>query len=56
MITSSLIGIIVTLVILGLILYCINLLPLPAPFGTIINVIFIIIVILYLVGLLGIHI
>lgn len=46
-----LISLIVTLIILGLICYCISLLPLPEPFKTIIYVVFIIIVILYLVSL-----
>lgn len=47
-----LISLIITLIVLGLIVYCINLLPLPEPFKTIIYVIFIIVVIGYLLGFL----
>jgi len=49
---TGLLGVIITVVILGLICYCVSLLPLPAPFKTIAYVLFVIVVILYLVSLL----
>lgn len=49
---TTLIGIIITIAIIGLIVYCIQLLPLPEPFKTIIWVLVIIGVILYLASLL----
>lgn len=45
-----LISLLVAVIILGLIYYALTLLPLPAPFKTIVLVIFIIIVIIYLAG------
>lgn len=50
-----LISLIVFLVILGLVYWLVSLIPLPAPFGTIIKVIFIIIAILYVLQALGIY-
>jgi hypothetical protein len=47
-------GLILTLVILGLIAWAVTLLPLPAPFGTIIHVILVIVAILVLLSAFGI--
>ena len=48
-----LISLIIFLVIAGLIWYLIGLLPIPAPFKTIVNVLFILLAILFLVHLAG---
>lgn len=50
------ITLIVTIAVLGLIAYCATLLPIPAPFGQIINVILVIITVVYLIRFLGVHI
>ena len=50
----DLVSLLVAVVVLGLLLYVVGLLPLPAPFKMIANVIVILIAILYLLGLLGI--
>lgn len=50
---TLLINLIVWLVVLGLIWYLIGLLPLPAPVGQIITVVFILILILLVLGLFG---
>ena len=42
------------LIVLGLIYYCVSLLPLPAPFGVIIQVVFVVAAILVLLSALGI--
>ena len=47
------IGIILTLVVLGLLYYCCTLLPLPEPFPTIIKIVFIILAILVLLQAIG---
>jgi uncharacterized membrane protein YesL len=52
---TGLIGVIVALVVIGLLFYCVSLLPLPEPYMTIIRVIFIIIAILYLLSFLTGH-
>jgi hypothetical protein len=49
----DLVSLLIAVVILGLLFYVVSLLPLPAPFKTIAQVIVIIIAILYLLGLLG---
>lgn len=41
-------ALIITIVVIGLIYYCVTLLPLPEPFRTIANVVFILIAISYL--------
>lgn len=51
---NTIISIIIYLVIFGLIWYCITLLPLPAPFAKLIQVLFILLVILMLLSLVGI--
>ncbi len=49
----TLVGLLVAVVIMGLIYWLITMLPLPAPFGTIVLVIFIIICILWLASSFG---
>lgn len=49
----SLIGLVVFVIIIGLLYWCITILPLPAPFKTIATVLLIIIAILYLVSAFG---
>lgn len=56
MITSTVVGLIITLVVLGLIFYCIELIPMAAPFPTIIRVLAVIIallIVLQFFGLIG---
>lgn len=48
-------SLLVTIIILGLLYYCVTLLPLPEPFHKIAIVIFILIAILWLVGYLGVY-
>lgn len=45
---TTLISLLITIIIFGLIWYCIGLIPLPEPFGTIARVILVIIAIIYL--------
>ena len=52
---TGLIGVIVALVVIGLLFYCITLLPVPEPFRTAIKVVFIVIAILILLSFLGLH-
>ena len=49
----SIIGLVVLLVILGLIFYCVQLIPMAAPFPTIIKVVAVIVAILVLLQFLG---
>lgn len=51
----TLIGLLITIVILGLILWAIEQLPLPPPFPMVVRIIFIIILILILVQFLGVY-
>ncbi len=51
----TLIGLLLTVVILGLILWAIEQLPLPPPFPMVVRIIFVIILILILVQFLGIY-
>ena len=50
----DLVSLLIAVVVLGLLIYVVGLLPLPAPFKTIAYVLVILIAILYLLGLLGI--
>lgn len=54
MITASVVGLIVTLVVLGLIFYCIELIPMAAPFPTIVRVVAVIIALLLILQFFGI--
>ncbi len=49
----DLVSLLIVVVVLGLLIYVVGLLPLPAPFKTIANIIVILIAIVYLLGLLG---
>ncbi len=49
----DLVSILVAVIVIGLLMYVVGLLPLPAPFKTIAHVIVVLIAILYLLGLLG---
>jgi hypothetical protein len=51
----TLVSLLITVVILGLIYWAIQQLPLPAPFGMVVHIIFVIILILILVQFLGIY-
>lgn len=51
---TGIIGLLVTLVILGLIFYCIELIPMAAPFPTIVRVVAIIIALLIVLQFFGI--
>lgn len=51
----SLIGLLITVIILGLILWAVEQLPLPPPFPMVVRIIFIIILILILVQFLGLY-
>jgi len=51
----TLIGLLITVIILGLIYWAVLQLPLPAPFGTVVHIIFVIILILILVQALGVY-
>lgn len=51
---TGIIGLLVTLVVLGLIFYCIELIPMAAPFPTIIRVVAIIIALLIVLQFFGI--
>lgn len=53
MITSTIVGLIITLVVLGLIFYCIELIPMAAPFPVIIRVVAIIIALLIVLNFFG---
>jgi hypothetical protein len=50
----DLVSLLIAVIVLGLLIYVVGLLPLPAPFKTIAYVIVIVIAILYLLGVLGI--
>lgn len=50
----DLVSLLVAVVILGLLIYVVGLLPLPAPFKMIAHLLIVIIAIVYLLGLLGI--
>ena len=47
------ISLIVTIVILGLVAYCLTLLPLPEPYKQLINVVLIIVAIIYVLKFIG---
>lgn len=49
----DLISLLVVVIVLGLLIYLVGLLPLPAPFKMAAHVIMVIIAILYLLGMLG---
>ena len=49
----DLVSLLIAIVVLGLLLYVVGLLPLPAPFKTIAHVIVVLIAIIYLLGILG---
>ena len=49
----DLVSLLIVVVVLGLLIYVVGLLPLPAPFKTIAHVLVVIIAIVYLLGLLG---
>lgn len=49
----TLVGLLITVIILGLILWAVEQLPLPAPFPMVVRIIFVIILILILVQFLG---
>lgn len=49
----DLMSLLIAVIVLGLLIYVIGLLPLPAPFKMIANVIAIVIAIIYLLGVLG---
>lgn len=49
----DLVSLLVVIIVLGLLMYVVGLLPLPAPFKTVANIIVILIAIIYLLGLLG---
>ena len=49
----DLVSLLIAVVVLGLLLYVVGLLPLPAPFKTIAHVIVVLIAIVYLLGILG---
>lgn len=51
---TGIIGLLITLVVLGLIFYCIELIPMAAPFPTIIRVVAIIIALLIVLQFFGI--
>lgn len=53
MITSAVVSLIVLLVILGLVFYCIELIPMAAPFPTIIRVIAVILALLIVLQFFG---
>jgi hypothetical protein len=48
-----LVQLLVTVIVLGLLFYCVQLLPLPEPFKKIATVIFILIAIIWLIGFAG---
>jgi hypothetical protein len=48
-----LLGLVLTIVILGLVAWAVTLLPLPAPFGTIIHVILVIVLVVVLLQAFG---
>jgi len=50
----SLVGLLIVVIVLGLLIYCVQLLPLPAPFKTIALVIVILIAIVWLLNASGI--
>jgi uncharacterized membrane protein len=49
----DLVSLLVAIIVLGLLIYVVGLLPLPAPFKTVAHILVIIIAIVYLLGLLG---
>ena len=49
----DLMSLLVAVIVLGLLVWVVGMLPLPAPFKTIANVIVVIIAVVYLLGLLG---
>jgi|APTNR8051073442_1049403.scaffolds.fasta_scaffold56474_2 hypothetical protein len=49
----DLISLLIVVVVLGLLVYVVGLLPLPAPFKLIAHIIVVIIAVVYLLGLLG---
>ncbi len=49
----DLVSLLVVVIVLGLLVYLVGLLPLPAPFKTAAHVLIVLIAILYLAGLLG---
>ncbi len=50
---SVIVSLIVYLIVLGLIYWLVNMLPLPAPFGLIIRILFIVLAVLACLSLLG---
>lgn len=51
----TLVGLLITVIILGLILWAVEQLPLPPPFAMVVRIIFVIILILILVQFLGLY-
>lgn len=49
----SLIGLLIVVIVFGLLFYCVSLLPLPAPWGTIARVLLLVIAIIWLLSMLG---
>jgi len=49
----DLVSLLVAVIVLGLLVYVVGLLPLPAPFKTIAHILVILIAVIYLLGLLG---
>lgn len=49
----SLVGLLIVVIVFGLLMYCVSLLPLPAPWSTIARVLLILIAIVYLLSALG---
>jgi hypothetical protein len=49
----DLVSLLVAIIVLGLLIYVVGLLPLPAPFKTVAHILVVLIAIIYLLGLLG---
>lgn len=49
----DLVSLLIVIIVLGLLIYAVGLLPLPAPFKTAAHVVVVLIAIIYLLGMLG---